>query len=188
VKRNGDHRGTNGHARSGERANGKAHGAHGGAGHANGYDSASLERGGLSARGEQAASDDERGDLANGAANSSATRANRESTADAAASPRSGKNTGTDKNEKSKKNEQIEFPGPTDTAALKDCSAFACSVAEAVDLIKVSKSLLQSTDEKIRKAELDRVRDMQFGKLGAGAAPAEESFAVDWTGVPRPPR
>lgn len=152
----------------------------------NGFSSDSLERGGFSARGEPAASDDESGTFANGAANSSATHANREPSADAAAPPRSGSNEKTPKTPKAGKNKQIEFPGPTDFAALRDGPSFADAVGEKVDLVAVSASLLQSGDEKIRKAELDRIREMKFGKVAASVTAVEEPGAVDLTGMPGP--
>jgi hypothetical protein len=188
MKRQDNTRAPNGHAAQVSRANGKTFDGNGICKTPNGHDLSSLERGGASARGDHAASDDEGGAFAKGSANSSATRANRETSADAAPSPRSGRNGRGHEARKPEKKEKIEFPGPTDPAAMQDSQAFADAVGEKIDLVAASASLLQSADEKIRKAELDRIREMKFGKVAASAAPAEEPFTVDWTGVPRPSR
>jgi hypothetical protein len=71
---------------------------------------------------------------------------------------------------------------------MQDGSSYANAVAARVDLVGLSARLLQSTDEKIAKAELDKVREMKFGKVGTNTTTIEESITVDWTGVPRPPR
>jgi hypothetical protein len=161
VKKPENHRAATGHDGPAQRANGRRANGNGEAKPPNGHATISLERGGISARGEHAASDDECGTFASGSANSSATRANREPSADAAPASRSGKK------------EPIEFPGPTDFTAMQDGQAFARTVGEEVDLVAVSASLLQSGDEKIRKAELDKIREMIFGKVGTSGATAE---------------
>jgi hypothetical protein len=80
------------------------------------------------------------------------------------------------------------MPGPTDRTAMQDGQAYADTVADLVDLVAASKRLLQSTDEKIAKAELDRIREMKFGKVSASVAAVEEPGGVDLTGIPRPLR
>jgi hypothetical protein len=60
------------------------------------------------------------------------------------------------------------------------------SVAARVDLVGASVLLVSSTDEKIAKAELDRLREMKFGK--ASAAAAEEPPRLDFGDWPRPAR
>ena len=75
---------------------------------------------------------------------------------------------------------------PTDPAALADGPAYVRSVAKYVDLVGASARLVVSTDEKVSKAELDRLRELIFGK--GGPPPAEEEFHIDLTGFPRPNR
>jgi hypothetical protein len=59
--------------------------------------------------------------------------------------------------------------GPTDFAAMQDGAAYVNSVASRVDLVGASIRLVGAEDEKIAKAELDRLREMKFGKVAAGA-------------------
>jgi hypothetical protein len=75
---------------------------------------------------------------------------------------------------------------PTDPAALVDGPAYVRAVASQVDLVAASAKLVVSTDEKIAKAELDRLRELIFGK--GGPAPADDTLRIDWTGIPRPER
>jgi len=186
VKRTGPNRGANGHAGPYARANGKVLDLAAIDKPVNGHGPSSLERGGISARGEHAASDDESGTSASEAANSSATRRNRRTCADSAASPRSGNRDKNVSSEKSAKGKKIEFPGPTQSEAMQDGPGFAAAVGVRVDLVAASASLLQSTDEKIRKAELDRIRDMKFGKVGAPGATAEGPVLMWDTSAPDP--
>ena len=74
---------------------------------------------------------------------------------------------------------------PTDLAAMQDAVAFVDAVAARKDLVVVSVELLDSKDEKIKKAEIDRLRDMKFGKVSVAAGPGEEpqSIILD---APRP--
>src|SRR5258708_37551616 len=64
--------------------------------------------------------------------------------------------------------------------------AYVRSVAQHVDLLAASARLVVSTDEKVSKAELDRLRELSFGK--GGPPPAEEEFRIDLTRFPRPNR
>ena len=75
---------------------------------------------------------------------------------------------------------------PTDPGALADGPAYVRSVAQHVDLVAASARLVISTDEKVSKAELDRLRELIFGK--GGPPPTEEEFRIDLTGFPRPNR
>ena len=75
---------------------------------------------------------------------------------------------------------------PTDLAALLDGPSYVRAVAAQVDLVAASAKLVISTDEKIAKAELDRLRELIFGKGGPPAA--DETLRIDWTGIPRPDR
>jgi hypothetical protein len=79
-----------------------------------------------------------------------------------------------------------ELKVPTDLAALEDGPSYVRAVATKVDLVGASAKLVVSQDEKIAKAELDRLRELIFGK--GGPAAAEESTRMDWTGFPRPMR
>lgn len=69
---------------------------------------------------------------------------------------------------------------------MQDAGAYVNAVAERVDLVAASVRLVQSTDEKIAKSELDRLRDMKFGKVGA--AGIEEVPRVEAGDIPRPVR
>lgn len=57
---------------------------------------------------------------------------------------------------------------------MQDGAAFVNAVAARVDLVHVSKELVSSEDEKIAKAELDRLRDMKFGKVSVAGGPGDE--------------
>jgi hypothetical protein len=67
----------------------------------------------------------------------------------------------------------------TDFAAMQDGSAYVDAVAARVDLVAASVRLVSSEDEKIAKAELDRLREMKFGKVGP-AANVTDAPAVVW--------
>ena len=76
---------------------------------------------------------------------------------------------------------------PTDLAAMQDAVAFVDAVAARVNLVQRSADLVGSKDEKIAKSELDRLRDMKFGKVSVAGGPSEEpqQLIID---VPRPDR
>jgi ABC-type phosphate transport system substrate-binding protein len=76
--------------------------------------------------------------------------------------------------------------GPTEFAAMQDGAAYVNSIAGRVDLVGASVWLLGSTDEKIAKAELDRLRDMKFGK--GPMTVIEEVPRVETGDMPRPVR
>ena len=82
--------------------------------------------------------------------------------------------------------ESVHLPGPTAYEAMQDGAAYVNAVAERVDLVAASVRLVQSTDEKIAKSELDRLREMKFGKVGA--AVAEDPPRLDFGDWPRPQR
>jgi hypothetical protein len=73
------------------------------------------------------------------------------------------------------KQDAVELRRPTEVAAIQDAAAFFDAVAARVDLVGASVRLITSEDLKISKSELDRVREMKFGKVstatGAGDAP-----------------
>jgi hypothetical protein len=70
---------------------------------------------------------------------------------------------------------------------MQDSQAYANAVAAQVDLVALNSRLLQSGDEKIAKASLDRLLEMKFGKIGTSTAVIDEP-TVDLTGIPRPLR
>jgi hypothetical protein len=82
--------------------------------------------------------------------------------------------------------DRIHFPGPTNSEAMQDAGAYVNAVAERVDLVAASVRLVESGDQKIAKAELDRLRDMKFGKVGPAAV--EEQAWPELGDLPRPPR
>lgn len=133
-------------------------------------------------QGDQAASDDVSGASVANAAFSAAAGSARDACAEAAPSPPSennGSGSGTGKRE-------VRLPGPTDYEAMQDAGAYVNAVAERVDLVAASARLVQCGDEKIAKSELDRLRDMKFGKVGAAAV--EEPTRLDFGDLPRPQR
>jgi hypothetical protein len=73
------------------------------------------------------------------------------------------------------KRDAVELLRPTEVTAIQDGAAFFDAVAAQVDLVKASVRLIINEDLKISKSELDRVREMKFGKVstatGAGDAP-----------------
>jgi len=167
-------------------------------GRANGHAPASTERGGVPMRRDQAASDDDsRASVTAVVGFGTAPGTGCHSCAEAAP-PHSGKKNGKinkkdkngkmnkkDKNGKNRKYGQSEtlknflLAGPTDFAAMQDGAAYVNSVAGRVDLVGASVRLVGSEDEKIAKAELDRLRDMKFGKVGP-AANASDGPTVVW--------
>jgi hypothetical protein len=76
--------------------------------------------------------------------------------------------------------------GPTDFAAMQDSAAYVNSVASRVDLVGVSVWLVSSEDEKVAKSELDRLRDMKFGK--GTVTVVEEVPRLEPGDIPRPAR
>jgi hypothetical protein len=76
-----------------------------------------------------------------------------------------------------------ELKRPTDLAALADGPSYVRAVASQVDLVGVSARLVISTDPKIAKAELDRLRELIFGK--GGPPQAEETLQIDWSAMTR---
>jgi hypothetical protein len=94
--------------------------------------------------------------------------------------------TGITTNPGEKDGKSVQFPGPTDSEAMQDAGAYVNAVAERVDLVAASVRLVQSTDEKIAKSELDRLREMKFGKVGPAAA--EEPPRLDFSNWPRSPQ
>jgi hypothetical protein len=75
---------------------------------------------------------------------------------------------------------------PTDPEALMDGPAYVRAVAQHVDLVGASARLVVSHDEKVCKAELDRLRELIFGK--GGPQPSDEPLHINWDGIPRPER
>ena len=141
------------------------------------------------------AADDASGPVAPGIASEDSSRANCEASAAAALSreeieamsnkksPSASRTNSPDDNA-DKGNEALKVP--TDLAALADGPSYVRAVAAQVDLVGASAKLVVSTDEKIAKAELDRLRELIFGK--GGPPPSDETLRIDWTGFPRPQR
>ena len=75
---------------------------------------------------------------------------------------------------------------PTDPAALLDGPSYVRAVASKVDLVGASAKLVVSNDEKVAKAELDRLRELIFGK--GGPPPSEDTLQIDWSSIPHPQR
>jgi hypothetical protein len=174
----------------------KPNGHAGTPGRPNGHAPASTERGGILVRRDQAASDDDRRAPVTGAAGSgTAPGTDCEAYAEAAPPPPEKESAstkrGSQRNDKPKDPEESAakkslLAGPTDFAAIEDGAAYVDSVASRVDLVGASVLLVSSEDEKIAKAELDRLRDMKFGK--AGAIVADEPLRLDFGDMPRPVR
>jgi hypothetical protein len=154
---------------------------------ANGHASASSEQGiaahtDLAAlQGELAVSHDAGGaSLANSVISAAAASAAQSTPPEAEKSAA----TGTTTSSSEKDGQSVHFPGPTDSEAMQDAGAYVNAVAERVDLVAASVRLVQSGDQKIAKAELDRLREMKFGKVGPAAA--EEPSRLDFSNWPRP--
>jgi hypothetical protein len=179
VTREKNQRKTNGHAGLHDRTNGSSDPDQV---EVSGHAPASTARGGISVQGDQAASDDASGAAVAIAATAIAAGADRQACADAAPPPLPGKNEmGTETVKQG-----VHLPGPTDHEAMQDGAAYVDAVAERVDLVAASVRLVQSSDEKIAKAELDRLREMKFGKVTTAAV--EEPVRLDFGDLPRPQR
>jgi len=129
-------------------------------------------RGGVSIPRDIAASDDARESSVAGAADSHAACPDREAYAEAAP-PRP--------SSKAARSEEA-FPGPTEIAALENGPSFVRAVASRVDLVGVSAHLVCSGDEKISKAELDRLRQLLFDD----PAGVEEPPRIDFGDLAKP--
>lgn len=162
----------------------------------NGHALASTERGGILVQRDRAASDDvRRASVAKDASSASAPGTDCETYAEAAP-PHSGKKNGKmQKNDKqngkhgNQRDESLRkflLAGPTEFAAMQDGAAYVNSIAGRVDLVGASVRLLGSNDEKIAKAELDRLRDMKFGR--GPVTVIEEVPRVETGDMPRPVR
>ncbi len=158
---------------------------------ANGHDPASTERGGIPVHRDQAASDDASGASVASAATSAAAGADRKACAEAAPSrPSSEKkepykpnrklhaDKGKPSSSKDTATRDFDLDGPTDFAAMRDSVAYVNAVAARVDLVGASVRLVRSCDDKVAKAELDRVREMIFGKVGAAVVEEEPQQVV----------
>lgn len=125
-----------------------------------------------------AASADARETSVAGAAPNGAACSDREAYADAApAQPRKGSRAGgLPRHPDDKTAQEPPFAGPTESAALEDGPSFARAVSARVDLVGVSASLLCCRDEKIQKAELDRIRQLLFDNPNAPEEPPRIDF------------
>lgn len=160
---------TNGHAEPQARTNG----------HAVSFSEQSC----ISAQEDLAATlDGGKASLANAATSAGAARAVRRTRRGSTRSVSTGTTTKSDE----KGEQAVHFPGPTNSEAMQDAGAYVNAVAERVDLVAASVRLVESGDQKIAKAELDRLRDMKFGKVGPAAV--EEQAWPELGDLPRPPR
>ena len=158
---------TNGHAAPQDRVNGHA--------------AVCSEQAGISAQADLAATHDVgKASLASIATSAGASRGVRRMRRRSAKSV----STGTTTKPGEKGEQTVHFPGPTNSEAMQDAGAYVNAVAERVDLVAASVRLVQSGDEKIAKSELDRLREMKFGKVGPAAA--EEPPRLDFSNWPRP--
>ena len=183
MKREKNQSKPNGHDGPRHRTNGSL-GQHGSG--ANCHSPASPKRGGTSRQRGRAASDDANG-AASAKAADSATAAGTDRDACAeAAPPRSGRNRRNPKPKSQKKESEKLFhlTGSTNFAALQDGAAYVNAVASRVDLVGASVLLVGSEDEKIAKSELDRLREMKFGK--GPVTVIEEYGQVEPGNIPRP--
>jgi hypothetical protein len=153
-----------------------------------GHATASTERGGIPAHGDQAASDDASGTIAVETATHAADHATRGATADAAPPSPPGDKEQVKEDLEHKKYLRALLAKPTDSAAMQDAAAYVDAVAVRVDLVAASVRCLTTQDEKIAKAELDRLREMKFGKVAVAAAGQEESPRIEFGDLPRPVR
>jgi hypothetical protein len=76
------------------------------------------------------------------------------------------------------KRDSVELRRPTEVAAIQDAAAYFDAVAARVDLVGVSVRLITSEDLKISKSELDRVREMKFGKVSAAIGTGDPPVVV----------
>jgi len=160
---------TNGHAEPQDRTNGHC--------------AASTQRGGIALHGALATPDDASGaSLANAAISANAAGKTNSTHADATTTSAPEKNTTSSDSATA----SVHFPGPTDSEAMQDAGAYVNAVAERVDLVAASVRLVQATDEKIAKSELDRLREMKFGKVGP--AVVDEQVYPELGDLPRPRR
>jgi hypothetical protein len=143
-------------------------------------------RGRVSSSRDVAASDDARETSVAGAAHYGAACSDREAYAEAAPPlPQQASCAGgLPRHPEEKTVQEPNFAGPTETAALEDGPSFVRAVAARVDLVGVSASLVCSKDEKICKAELDRLRQLLFDNQDT----TEEPPRIDFGDLLKPPR
>jgi len=148
-------------------------------GRANGHAPASTERGGVPMRRDQAASDDgSRVSVPGTAGFGTAPGTDCHADAEAAPPHSPGEKKKHGSHSAAKLRDAI-LARRTDFAAMQDGSAYVDAVAARVDLVAASVRLVSSEDEKIAKGELDRLREMKFGKVGP-AANASDGPTVVW--------
>jgi len=165
---------TNGHAGPHGRSNGSCDRKE-----VTGHVPASTERGGIPVQRDQAASvDARRASVAKDASSITAPGTVCEACAEVAPPPPRGKKKKNGDRSATKLRDAILACG-TDFAAMQDGSAYVDAVAARVDLVAASVRLVSSDDEKIAKGELDRLREMKFGKVGP-AVNAPDAPTVIW--------
>ena len=167
---------------------------------ANGHAPASTERGGFpppattGGRGDHRAASHDVGGVsaARAAGSGTAPSGDRQACAEAAPPPSGSDSRGNLKNGKMKKKNQpndslkeFHLAGSTDFAAMQDSAAYVNAVAARVDLVGASVKLLWCNDEKLAKSELDRLREMKFGKGAAANADEPQRIVIDMPGPTR---
>ena len=144
----------------------------------------------LSEMGRAASVDASELSVANGAASSAATRADREACAEVAQAQGEGKQSpaaGTASRTHNKKDGSKETSAPKGTRKLLpgleplpiDGEAFVDAVHSRVDLIRLEVKLLRSRDPKIVQRELAYLRELRYGKRAAPAGDDVPQIIVD---------
>ncbi len=157
----------------------KANGHAGPHNRANGHAPASTERGGIPVPRDRAASDDAGGGTAARAASSTTAPGTVRKAYAEAAPPHSGGKKKKNGDRSATKLRDAILARQTDFGAMQDGSTYVDAVAARVDLVAASVRLVSSDDEKIAKGELDRLREMKFGKVGA-AVNVSDAPTVIW--------
>ncbi len=160
---------TNGHAGPQDRTNGHA--------------PASTDRGGISAHGNHAASDDASGASVASAAISAAAGTARDAHAHAVPPrPNGAPHQEDDKNSKDTGKSKIVPPGEGPLPATP--ADFVEEIHKRIDLFKIWQGLLQNEDDKIRQRAVEKVTEMRY----KGAAALEEEPQQIVIDLPRPKR
>jgi hypothetical protein len=153
----------------------------------------------LSEMGRAASVDASELSVANGAASSAATRADREACAEVAQARGKGKRSSAARTaSQSRRRKRAKKTGrKADSANAQrevvpgleplpiDGEAFVDAVHTQVDLVQLEVDLLSSTDDKIVQRELAYLRELRYGKRAPAADDGPQQFIFD---APRPER
>lgn len=160
---------TNGHAGPHDRTNGSA--------------PASTARGGISAHGDRAASDDASGAAVAIAATAIAAGADREACAYAAPSPPNGAPQQAPRKKPSGTGKTKQVP-PGEGPLPGTADEFVDEIHSRIDLFKLWQGLLRSRDPKIKQRAVERLTDLRY-KTGSSQAEEPQQIIFD---APRPNR